>query len=135
MNRAHVLAIAFAFLLGCASPGERTQLKPLPEDNQPVPYAELLTRARQQSAAATEAFYVNKWADLEDAAKGIEQTARYLTKASDVPVKLRDSLPVLAGDLAKEAGKLNEAARARDVQKVNESQQRIHLKVRELRIE
>ena len=46
-----------------------------------------------------------------------------------------DTLPVLAGDLAKEAGKLREAAKAQDVKLVNEIQQKIHLKVRELRID
>src|SRR5262249_35887225 len=80
-------------------------------------------------------FYVNKWADLDDAARGLEQTARFFTKATDVPPKLKDILPVAAGDLGKEAGKLREAAKAQDPKLANESLQRINLKIRELRLD
>jgi hypothetical protein len=119
---------------GCQLPPDRVPLQPLPENGPPLPYAELLTRARAQATVATEAFYVNRWSDLEDAAKGLEQTARFLTKAEDVPAKNKDNLPEVSGDLAKEAKKLRDAATAKNVKDANDSLQRIHLKIRELRL-
>jgi hypothetical protein len=133
MKRALCLGL-LGLALGCAAP-ERLPLKLLPEDGPPLPYAELLTRARHQATTATDSFYVNRWEDLEDAARGLEQTAKYLAKATDVPPKQKDTLAVLAGDLGKEAVTLREAAKAKEVQKANDSLQRIHLKVRELRLE
>jgi hypothetical protein len=135
MNRALVLAILFIPLTGCQLPSERTPLRALPEDGPPLPYAELLTRARLQATTATEAFYVNKWAELDEAASALAQTARYLEKATDVPARHKDTLPVAAGDLGKDATNLREAAKEQDVKKAGEILQRIHLKVRELRLE
>ncbi len=134
MSRAHFLGLCLLVVSGCQLPAERLPLKPLPEDGPPLPYAELLTRARLQAGVATEAFYVNKWADLEDAAKGLEQTARFLPKATDIPPKHKGTLPVGAGDLGKEAGKLREAAKAQNAKDANDILQRIHLKIRELRL-
>ena len=135
MMRALCLGLSLVLAAGCVATGERMPLRPLPEDGPPLPYAELLTRARLQATAATDAFYVDRWTDLEDAARGLEQTARFLARATDVPPKQKDALPVTAGDLGKEAVSLREAARAKEVQKANDSLQRIHLKVRELRLE
>jgi hypothetical protein len=124
------------FLSGCTvGPAEREPLRLLPEDRPPLPYADLLTRARLQSTTATEAFYVDKWNDVDDAAKGLEQTARFLAKAQDVPPKQKDSLPKASDDLAKEAKQLSEAAKVKDAKKVNESLTRIQLMVRELRLD
>src|SRR5262245_48172373 len=120
---------------GCQLPPDRAALRPLPDEVQPVPYAELLTRARAQASIATEAFYVNRWNDLEEAAHGLEVTARYLPKAEDVPQANKDSLTVVSGDLGKEALSLREAAKTQDVKKTNDILQRVHLKVRELRLE
>ena len=124
-----------AVLCGCQLPADRAALRPLPDEVQPLPYAELLTRARAQASIATEAFYVNRWNDLEEAAHGLEQTARYLPKAEDVPPANKDVLVVVSGDLGKEAVTLREAAKAQDVKKTNDILQRVHLKVRELRLD
>ena len=121
-------------LAACQAPSERAALTPLPDDSPPMPYAELLTRARYQATLATEAFYVDKWAEVEDAARGLQQTARFLPKAEDVPARQKDALPVVSGDLSKEAGKLLEAARAKDVKEANDSLQRVQLVVHELRL-
>jgi hypothetical protein len=121
-------------LVSCQLPAERRDLPPLPEKVVALPYAELLTRARSQATLANEAFYVNKWVELEDAAKGLEQTARFLAKADDVPAKHKDTLPEASGDLAKLAAQLREAAGAKDVKKVTAALQRVHLKIRELRL-
>jgi hypothetical protein len=124
-----------AILCGCQLPADRASLRPLPDEVQPVPYAELLTRARAQASIATEAFYVNRWNDLEEAAHGLEVTARYLPKAEDVPPANKDSLIVVSGDLGKEAISLRDAAKTRDVKKTNEILQVVNLKIRELRLE
>jgi hypothetical protein len=134
MKRLLVTAGLCLALTSCQMPAERTPLPPLPEKVVSLPYAELLTRARGQATLANEAFYVNKWGELEDAAKGLEQTARFLAKADDVPVKHKDTLPEASADLAREAARLREAAVAKDVKKSTAALQRIHLKVRELRL-
>ncbi len=87
-----------------------------------------------QASAATEAFYVNRWGDLEDAAKGLEQTARFLAKAQEVPAKNKDILNEVSGDLAKTAIKLKDAAVAQNVKDANDALQQINLKVRQLRL-
>lgn len=130
-----LLFCTLLLLAGCATTAERASVRLLPEDGQPFPYAELLTRARLQAAAGTEAFYVNDWDRLEEAAQALEQTARFLGKSADVPAGLRDKLPVAAGDLGKEAIELREAARTKDIEKTNQIFQRINLKVREMRLE
>jgi hypothetical protein len=135
MKRALAVGLVLCGLAGCALPPERAALPPLPEDSQPLPYAELLTRARLQSAAATEAFYVDRWTDLEEAAKSLEQTARFLAKAKEVPARHKENLATEAADLGKEAAKLRDAAKTQDVKQVNEIMQRINLQVRELRPE
>jgi hypothetical protein len=84
---------------------------------------------------ATEAFYINRWPDVEDAARGLEQTAHYLAKAEDVPAKQKDQLNALSTSLSKEAVKLRDAAKAQDEKAANETLQRLHLTVREMRLD
>ena len=128
-------AFLFLALLGCALPPEQVPIKPLPEDGPPLAYADLVTRARAQATSANEAFYVNNWTDLEEAARGLEQTARFLGKATEVPARHKDLLPVEAGDLGKEAASLRAAAKGQEVKAANEALQRLNLKVRELHAE
>jgi hypothetical protein len=135
MLRSVSLAAFLLLLVGCQSPAERLPINRLPDDSPPLPYAELLTRARMQASAANEAFYVNRWSDLEEAAQGLEQTARFLAKATEVPVAQKEKLPDRASNLGKEAGKLRQAAQAKDVPKANEALQRVNLQVRELRLD
>ena len=122
-------------LAACQAPEERAALRALPDDTGPLPYAELLTRARYQATLATEAFYVDKWVEVEDAARGLDQTAHFLPKAQDVPAKQKDSLPVVSGDLSKEANRLLAAARTKDVKEANDALQHVHLVVHELRLD
>jgi hypothetical protein len=127
-------ALVLVPLSACQLPPERAPLPPLPEDGPPLPYAQLLTRARTQASQATEAFYLNRWVDLEDAARGLEQTAKYLRKAEDVPPGHKDTLPVLSGDLAGQATSLREAATAKDVKKAKIALASIIEKVHDLRL-
>ena len=64
MYRSLYLGAFVLILAGCQSPAERLPINRLPDDSPPLPYAELLTRARMQASAANEAFYVNRWSDL-----------------------------------------------------------------------
>src|SRR5260370_31038279 len=93
MHRSLYLGACILFLAGCQSPAERLPINRLPDDSPPLPCAELLTRARMQASMANEAFYVNRWSDLVDAALGMEQTARFLPKATEVPAGHHDKLP------------------------------------------
>jgi hypothetical protein len=135
MSRVLGLGLSVVLLAGCIMPAERVPLRPLVEGGPPAMYADLLIRARVLATAATEAFYVNGWADLEEFGRGLEQTARFLPKAVDVPPNQKGTLPAKAGELEKEARQLQAAARAQKVKEVNDIMQRINLMVRELRID
>lgn len=124
------LVLAF----GCTMPAERMPLRPLPENGQVLPYPELLTRVRSQASSANEAFYLDRWNDLEDMAKGIEQTARFLSKATEVPEKNRKILADVTSDLAEQAKKLRDAAAAHNVKDSTEALQKINSRVRDLRL-
>jgi hypothetical protein len=131
----HILLSAmFLVMLGCAVPAERVPLQPLPENGQVLPYAELLTRVRAQANAANDAYYLDRWDDLADMGKGIEQTARFMSKAQEVPAKNREILAEVTGDLAKSARKLKEAAAAKNVKDTSDALQQITVKVRQLRL-
>jgi hypothetical protein len=134
MKRTLWSASLFLILAGCQLPQERLPA-PLPEDGKlSVTYAELLTRARAQAKVANEAFYVDRWTDLEDAARGLEQTARFLTKAEDIPATHKEALPRVSRELSTDAQKLKEAAIAKDVKETTALMQRVNLAVREMRL-
>jgi hypothetical protein len=135
MYRARCLVLFLVAASGCQLSAERVAIKPLPADVGPVPYGDLIQRVRSQATAATEAFYADKWSDLEEAAKGLEQATHYLPKATEVPARHQADLAKLAQDLGKEAGQLRDAAKAKDDKLTNEALQRLHLKVRALRPE
>lgn len=134
MRRVLLLSSLVLLALGCTVPAERVPLRPLPENGQVLPYAELLTRVRAQAGTANEAFYLDHWNDLEDMAKGIEQTSRFLSKAEEVPQKNKAILAEVTADLAKNANKLRQAALARNVKDTTDALQQINLKVRQLRL-
>lgn len=135
MNRALCFSLFLLSVAGCQLPPEVAAVKPLAEDGPPQPYVELVSRARSQAKAANEAFYINRWSDLEDAARGLEQTARFLGKATDIPARHKDTLAVEAGDLGKEAAALRDGAKTQNIKQVTDSMQKLNLKVRELRPE
>ncbi len=127
--------VVLCLAAGCVAPGERAPLTLLPEDSTPLPYAELLTRARAQARAANDAFYVNGWSEMDDAARGLEQTAKFLTKATEVPARQKDTLPALAGDLGKDAATLRDAAKAKDVDKTTDTLKHVLVTLHKLRID
>lgn len=132
MRRTLLLGLVLT-ALSCRAAAERAVLQPLPDDAAPMPYSDLISRARLQAMAANEAFYVDRWPDVEDAARGLEQSARFLKKATAVPMTRQADLSLRADTLARDAKQLTEAAKARDVDRTNTTLQRIHLQIRELR--
>ncbi len=83
---------------------------------------------------ANESFYTDRWTDMEDAARGLEQTARFLPRAEDVPPSHKETLPRVSKQLGAEALKLREAALTKNVKEGTAVMQRINLAVRELRL-
>ncbi len=134
MRRAWLYAFC-VFLAGCQAAAERVPIMPLPEEGQPIAYADLVKRARAQASVANDSFYVDQWSELGEAATALERTAAYLAKASDVPPGVKATLATRSTELTKLCGQLGEAAKARDVKKSNEALRQINLKVRELRVE
>jgi hypothetical protein len=135
MHRAYLMVFLFVLCLGCATTVERQALvTPLPEDAPAAPYSQLLDRARAQAIAATEALYVEDWSECDDAGKALEQTARFLHKATDVPADQKDNLPVVSGDLGKEAAHFREMVKVKDGDKANDVLARINHMVRRLKL-
>jgi hypothetical protein len=133
MPRLHWALFLLVISLGCQAPAERVPVMPLPAEGQPLAYDDILHNARFQASAANEAFYLDKWSELDDAAAALEKTAGYLPKATDVPAALKATLGARAAELQKLGGQLRTAAKGKDVKKANELLQQINLKVRELR--
>jgi hypothetical protein len=106
----------------------------LPDKVTALPYAQLLVRARTQAARANDAFYVDNYGDVEEAARGLEQTAQYLAKAEDVPAKHKDSLALMSADLGKLAQGLREAAAKKDSKALTPLMNSVNAKVREMRL-
>jgi hypothetical protein len=127
------LILNFLLIVGCQAPPQRPVAPVLPEDTGPQPFADLAGRARQQAMNALEAYYVDHWAEVEDAAKGLEQSARFLRKAVDVPADRKADLGVRADSLADAAKQLRDAAHNHASEQVNAVLQRINSQVRELR--
>jgi Skp family chaperone for outer membrane proteins len=135
MRKLLVLGGLFLTLASCQVAEPRASLPPLlPDKVTAVPYGQLLTRARSQASRATEALYTDNFADVEEAARGLEQTAQYLVKAEDVPGKHKDTLTAMSGDLAKLAKELRETASAKNAEKGNEVLAKINAKVRSMRL-
>src|SRR5260370_2153465 len=93
MHRSLYLGACILFLAGCQSPAERLPINRLPDDSPPLPYAELLTRARMQASAANEAFYVNRWSDLVDPPPAFHQPPQFLPTAPEHPPPLKHNPP------------------------------------------
>jgi hypothetical protein len=131
MSRRSVAVLALVLVAGCRVPEHEAIIKPLPE-GQSFTYQDLLIRGRAQAMAAVEAFYVDAWPDVEDAAAALEQTARFLPKTTQIPATVKDKVGPETEQLHQDAMKLGDAARAKNARAVNEALQRINLRIREL---
>jgi hypothetical protein len=119
-------------LCGCQTGPEPIKLLPRPADGQPLPLAEQLQRCRVQAMAATEAFYLDQWQNVEDQARALESAARTLPQAPDATAEQKTRLAEPAQQLATFAQQLASAAKAADVGKVNAALQQLHLHIRNL---
>jgi hypothetical protein len=133
MKRFGLLLFCTFGLSACRLPPEQAPLRPLPEEGQVYSYPEIFSRARSQATMALEAFYVDNWNDMEEAARGLEQSARFLPKTSDIPAKHKEQLLVQTSGMIKDALRLRLAAQSKDVTQANESLQRLHFTIRSLR--
>ena len=133
MRKLGMLGSVLLALAACQAAPDKP-LSPLPDKVTSMPYGRLLERARIQASQANEASYDNRWSGLIEAAQGLEQTAQFLAKADDVPVKHKDTLATASNDLGKLAVSLKVAAEAKDVKKTNSIMTSIHAKVREMRL-
>lgn len=131
MRTASFLFLTFA-LAGCRLP-DREGMAPLPDNSPPLTFFEMMARARGQAGSALDAYYIDAWLDLEQAAHRLEQTARLLPRCTEIPDSLKGKLETEAEQLRQDAAKLGEAARARNATAANEAMQRIHARVRQLR--
>lgn len=127
-----VLISSLLIFAGCKAV-ERAVVAPLPDDAAPMAFADLTARARLQAMTANEYFYVDNWTGLDEAARGIEQTARFLKKSNNVPAARQGDLESRCDLLIREATQLREAAGRKDIDQTNAILQRIHFQVRELR--
>jgi hypothetical protein len=125
----------FLLLLTACRLPEREGFTPLPENAAPLSYAEMITRARGQAGAALDAYYIDAWLDLEQAAQRLEQTARLLPKATHIPPDFKTKVEPEADLLRQEAVNLLEAARAKSAPRVNEALQRVNQRIRQMRPE
>ena len=134
--RLFALGLAVALPLGCVAPAaQRADVPPAPVDVSTFDFRQLLTRARQQATGATEAFYLDNWRGLEQAAGSLEQTARLLPRTEGVNDENRQRVSDGSIKLADFAKELGEAARSKDVEVSTSRLASIGLMIRELRSE
>lgn len=133
MLRASCCSLMLVALLAGCRVVEREGMLPLPDNGPALTYAEMLNRARNQAGAALDAFYVDAWADLEQAALRLEESAKLLPKTTQIPDAFKTKLPGEADSLRQDAAKLQEAARAKNATQSNEAMQRINQRIRQLR--
>jgi hypothetical protein len=133
MSRAFCCCLfLIATLAGCRALEREGQL-PLPDNAPPLSYSEMINRARGQAGSALDAFYIDAWMDLEQAAQRLEQSAKLLPKATHIPDAFKPKVEPEAELLRQDAVKLAEAARAKNAQQTNETMQRINQRIRQLR--
>ena len=135
MRRTLTFVALATIVAGCQVTPEPRPLQPLPVEGPALNYKDVVVRARALATTATEAFYIDKWLEVEKAAISLEETAQYLPRTLEIPVGRKGSLDANSQTLLKEAQALREAARAKDEKKTTESMQKINLLVRELRSE
>jgi hypothetical protein len=132
--RAVLLCCAIvALLAGCRLPPDREPFTPLPENGARFSYGELLARLHSQANAAMDAFFVDAWVELDEVASGINQTARFLTKAEGPPEHLKNTLTQDCDNLRKEATRLADAAREKNADAATSALQRITQQIRQLK--
>ena len=112
MRRTLLAGFALLALMGCQAIEDREVIRPLPPETGPkTTYTDLLLRARSQADVAVRRAYADIWADVEDVAKSLEQTAKLLPTAPEGP-KDKSDLGKLSSAIGEDAKKLSDGARA-----------------------
>lgn len=111
MKRLLLAGLLFATLIGCRAIEEQDSYRPLRENGPQLPFDQLATRARRQADLALEASYDNNWADVQDVATALAQTAGKIPQAADTPEPRKAELRTLTAELIRDAGKLNDMAK------------------------
>ena len=119
-------------LAGCRAV-EREGMNSLPENAAPLSYEEMVNRARGQASSALDAYYIDAWLDLEQAAQRLEQSARLLPKSTHIPEAFKTKIEPESDLLRQDATKLLAAARAKNASAANDAMQRITQRIRQLR--
>ncbi len=119
-------------MVGCLI-AEREGMNPLPENAAPLSYEEMVNRARGQASSALDAYYIDAWLDLEQAAQRLEQSARLLPKSTHIPDAFKTKVQAESDQLHQDAAKLVEAARAKNATAANDAMLRITQRIRQLR--
>jgi len=131
-----VMTVGLAGFLcyGCQSL-EKQALEPLPADAPPLPYADLVERARRQVWAAQEIFYRDSWDELVKATEALQETAQRLSqvKAEQVPTRCRPIWPKPAEEFGTAVRKLQDAARHQDAIQSANAFQTLHLVLKQIR--
>jgi Tat protein translocase TatC len=110
-----VLRAQLQALLKGESP--RKGLPPLPAEAESLPFAQLVERAQLDVLTASEAVEFGRWAELPPLADDLEQTGRFLKKASAVPDQYAKTVDDIAKQVAQDVGELRSAVEAEDAAK------------------
>jgi hypothetical protein len=142
MKRVALPGLLLLGVAACQLPPERPALRPLPDEGPAMTYTDLYRRVRDQAEVAQERFMDNDWTGLEEMAQGLERSARFIAKSTDVPARNKDVLPEMTKNLSEEAAKLTSLAKEiaklppdeqkKKVKELSETMGRITLTVREL---
>lgn len=127
-----LILIGVLLPLGCVAPAERRDVPPAPAAAELLTFQQVLTRARLQATGATDAFYLDDWGTLQQAAQSLEQTAELMPRSEGIEEARRQELEPEAGKLASLARELSEAARNRNVADCTDRLQKIGLQIRQL---
>lgn len=135
MRCTSLLAATLAFFVGCQSPPEPVPVPPVLKADRPAEFAVLVGNARLLAMAATEAFYVDNWAGLEENAKRLETVVGQLPVASDLTEAQRKAITPATQALILDARALAQSARDQNSRQVNGLLQRLHSGIRLLRLD
>jgi DNA-binding transcriptional regulator YbjK len=128
-----LLVLSLSAALSCQTTpiNDPLPLPPLAEGTA-ISLDELLIRARTQATRANEAFYVDDWATLEQAAIGLAATANRIPTSQGLLPDRKTEITAKSADLGLAASALQDAAKSKNVDLSTQLLQRIHRAVRDL---
>jgi hypothetical protein len=118
---------ALLLALSACQSAERAPVEPLPPRDQPVAYEDMVQRAWSLARNADDALYVDNWTKLTVIAVDLQNTAKRLPKATDVPANQKDdALPQRVDALAKASDRLLTHAQEQKVKEATLAIRDIH---------